>query len=135
MFIRTAKDYFSDHYSKKTAVIHVSEAKLASETSTSQPGSCDSSDRLPKLKCPSVDRLRGSDECQERQADRVIDLGYESKFQVGFYRSNATTLTEQRGHTSACKVHSRYEVSRLCTYDRQIGNGSLGLRVCTHVCK
>lgn len=101
VFIKTAKDYFSDHYGKKAAVIHVSEGKRASETSILQRGSCDSSDRLPELKCPSVDGLQGSDECHEQQADWVIDLGYESKFQVAFYRSDATTLTERCGHARA----------------------------------
>lgn len=68
---------------KKATASHMSKAEFAPDTSILQRGSCDSFDTLPGLKCPSVDRLRGSHVCQEHGAEWVMVPGYESRSQMG----------------------------------------------------
>lgn len=55
LFLNTVSGYITAKAT--TAASHLSEAELAPETSILQRGGCDSFDRLPELKCPSVARL------------------------------------------------------------------------------
>lgn len=99
-FIKTDMYYFSGHYSKKTAASQcVRSQEFAPETSILLRGSCDRFDRLPRLKCPSVDRLQRSHVCQEHRAEWVMGPGLWDQVPGGSRRYGAITLTVQRAHT------------------------------------